>query len=665
MNQIGKILRKVQESKFLTAIVLFLVVFSFLTVIARPDKTVAGTGDGVEYMLMTRAFIAHLAPSVRLTDAEAIVNDPRNAAENATDLRYDVLRKLHLQSDQQHVGAWTWFRGRDGGIYSWHFWLYSLFAAPFLLLAMLAGFGDAMAFLLTNLFLASVALVAILMLYRGSRLHRFVLATAFLCAGAVYYLRWTHPEVFTASLLMIGLLLLRREHLKSAGVFFALAGQQNPPILLLLPIVFLMDFAHLKGARFACWKKFVLAWVGVGAIAGLAIGFSLYEFGVPNLISAYAVDKSLISVTRVLSLYFNPNFGGFYAAPLLLAGLIALPLCFWRKWREHDTNIKWALLFAVMSIILAIPSTATTNFNPGLWVVHRYSYWILMPVIMLLGEMMQSILLQQKTLLAGLAFGQIFITHGFYNSSHGGYVHFTIAELVLLDHFPRLYNPIPEIFIERGSNRDEYSFNDFHLWVYHGEIRKILFHGKDKVASFPKCLNQSNPEAYVVSKKKVENGWRYWNLRKGCQTDLMDGYISSAYYASTPVARKWRACDLHVSSANARVDKDTCEVTSLANGSGFVTYGPYILLPQGNYSFEIEYAGAPSASAADIGSWDVAAGPVVLENGVLPSTDGNREMLRGSFTFPPRLVRDLVEIRTFVRPDARLTIHGIELKRID
>jgi hypothetical protein len=130
---------------------------------------------------------------------------------------------------------------------------------------------------------------------------------------------------------------------------------------------------------------------------------------------------------------------------------------------------------------------------------------------------------------------------------------------------------------------------------------------------------------------------------------------------------KWNACDLNLTSANAQVNEESCEVRSLAKAAGNVTYGPYILLPQGNYSLAIEYAGTSSASTADVGDWDVAVklGKEVLGSGVLPNTNGNRATLRGTFTLSPRHVRDQVEIRTFVRSDARLTIHGIELKRIE
>jgi hypothetical protein len=129
-----------------------------------------------------------------------------------------------------------------------------------------------------------------------------------------------------------------------------------------------------------------------------------------------------------------------------------------------------------------------------------------------------------------------------------------------------------------------------------------------------------------------------------------------------PAIRKWRACDLPI--ANAQVDKETCEVTSLTNNPGIVTYGPYIQLPQGNYSFEIEYTGS-STLPTDIGGWVVAVAKDVLGKGVFPATHGNRGTLRGTFTLPPRYVKDPVEIRTFVRPDAQLTIHGIEIEQID
>jgi hypothetical protein len=126
---------------------------------------------------------------------------------------------------------------------------------------------------------------------------------------------------------------------------------------------------------------------------------------------------------------------------------------------------------------------------------------------------------------------------------------------------------------------------------------------------------------------------------------------------------QWNACDLPVISTNVRVNKEACEVTNLVGSSGVVTYGPYIYLPRGNYNFEIEYTG--TSSAADAGDWDIYLPSGVLGMGGLPSTNGNRGTLRGAFSLPQRHVRDIFEIRTYARPDARLTIHGIKIERIE
>jgi hypothetical protein len=128
---------------------------------------------------------------------------------------------------------------------------------------------------------------------------------------------------------------------------------------------------------------------------------------------------------------------------------------------------------------------------------------------------------------------------------------------------------------------------------------------------------------------------------------------------------KWSACDLAVVGTNAQVNRETCEVTNLAGRSGPVTYGPHIHLPQGNYSFEIEYTGTSSVPTADVGVWDVYTERGRLGIGALPNTNGNRMTYRGTLAWPSEYVRDLFEIRAFAQPEARLTIHSIEIKRID
>jgi hypothetical protein len=171
-------------------------------------------------------------------------------------------------------------------------------------------------------------------------------------------------------------------------------------------------------------------------------------------------------------------------------------------------------------------------------------------------------------------------------------------------------------------------------------------------------ISRSLAESYVKHAPSLADHVRQLD---GIYYLLWDKSLVEGNNPGSPIL-KWDACDLPV--VNAQVNRETCEVTSLVGRPGFVTYGPHIYLPQGNYRFEIEYTGA-SASATDVGAWDIYTPRGRLGMGALPNTHGNRGTYRGTLSWPSEYVRDLFEIRTFVQPDARLTIHGIKIERID
>ncbi|MDR3300430.1 MAG: hypothetical protein LBU43_10680 [Candidatus Accumulibacter sp.] len=511
----------------------FFLLFAILVISAKPAKTPSIQADGFEYFMMTHALIERLSPSVKCSEAQAIAEDARNTSISSQ-LKEELPRLCYLNDHPEPGFKIPWFVGVDEEIYSWHFWIYSLTVVPFMLITMTMGLGDTTAFLLANLAFSGLALAAIFLLYPASLLRRMIIAFFFLCVGTVYYTPFAHPEVFTASLLLIGILFLRKNHIKIAAIFIAVAGQQNPPLLLLLPIVFLMDFFQLKTGHFDGWKKFILSWIGLSLVAAMAIRFSLYQFGVLNPISAVGwADIHLISLDRVLALYFDPNTGGFSVVPMLLIGIIAVPFCLYRITPECKTNVKWALLFALMSVIVTTASTSTINLNSGSHIIHRYSYGILIPVIMIFGEMMQSLFLRRNIVLAIMAAGQLLFT-AHLDDSRRFYLYFTHTELILLDHFPELYNPIPEIFVERGYRRDEPLLPDVYFWIYHGEVRKVLFQGDDMINKLP-LPDLSTLESHRISRKQAGQNWQYWNIREGCKTNLADGFVGSKQLELTAV----------------------------------------------------------------------------------------------------------------------------------
>jgi hypothetical protein len=580
--------------------------------IAKPFNGHGVQGDGFEYILMSHAFIERGGPSLVTDDCSIIAQKPGNSGQDFTGWL-----ATSCPASLKNIRA-PFFQGRDG-VYSYHFWLYSMISAPFMYLARAFGRPDTVAFPITNTLFVALTILSILFVFKGTALQKACIVVGFMTAGTQYYINWTHPEVFTASLGLIGLILLRNSSNKLGAFCLALAGQQNPPFLLLLPIVLLLDTVKFRTDKAYGWRTFVSGWAIVGCVSALSVAFQMFEFGTPNLISKYASDYGLLSAQRVFWLYFDPNTGGFYHLPMLLAAFIAVPyfaymsgnsrsvgLFFYlrnsigkklvclginQKMREREQialegRLSWILLFALMSLILATPSTVNFNFNPGLEGIHRYSYWIFMPLIMLFGELAGSVLRGRKIFIFSLLVVQVIWASYLYRH-RGSYVNFSTLERIALDQFPGLYNPIPETFIERGQKRESHSSNLFYLWIYDGHINKALFNGKDKITLLPKCQDGSELAKHVESVKKRERGWRYWNLDGNCRVMLADGFLSSEAFGKST----WSGCDLAHVGKNATKNRETCEIRSRSGSDGVVSSGPYFTATAGTYRFEIEYTG--------------------------------------------------------------------------
>lgn len=93
--------------------------------------------------------------------------------------------------------------------------------------------------------------------------------------------------------------------------------------------------------------------------------------------------------------------------------------------------------------------------------------------------------------------------------------------------------------------------------------------------------------------------------------------------------------------------------------TGYITYGPYISLPQGEYRFDLSLV-AESEETEKIGYIDVflPAAEVVLERAdILPGLSN----IGKDFSVPPRFNGEEVEIRVFYNGEGRLEIHRLTL----
>lgn len=103
-------------------------------------------------------------------------------------------------------------------------------------------------------------------------------------------------------------------------------------------------------------------------------------------------------------------------------------------------------------------------------------------------------------------------------------------------------------------------------------------------------------------------------------------------------------------------------VPTSPEASGFLSFGPYIALPPGQYHVTIRYASGAEASQA-VGRWDVVMNgrqPAELASGDLRGTGGAESIVEASFTAGGEKLP--LEIRTFHSGGGDLQLIGIALK---
>jgi len=474
-------------------------------------------GDSREYLLMTQAFISHGTPSVRESDVEDFLALPGNASV-ADNLFSEML-----------ASSPPFYSSKSGGVYSYHFWLFPLIFSPFVLLTRLMGLADTSGYLLGNVFFVCLVAWCFLRSKRYDITVSILGVVLFFSIGGMYYIGWTHPEIFSASLLCIGLIFLRDGRIKASAFLVALAGQQNPPIILLLPLIFILDVKRIfrDKSRFYGVFRDACIWVFVALISVLSSLFYQIEFGVLNLISSEGMaDASLISVHRFSSLFFDPNLGVFWAIPfafIAAIGVLILRFAASIEWR-------WVFYFVLMAAVCVIPSLSAPNWNSDMMVISRYGFWCAVPLVFAFLEIFKCV--ERRCVRFYFVLFMIFSQVGlvYFNKmtfpSGSNYVEFHPWAQIFLEKIPHFYSPIPEVFIERGINNEAVDEKRVYYWVNLGRVEKVLFNRFRQDYPIGTICSSGTVWRHVSSLDRVENGWSYLNLEDGCLTSLGDGFHS-------------------------------------------------------------------------------------------------------------------------------------------
>lgn len=513
----------------------------FLVLLVLSFRQVKRTGDGLEYLLSARALSAHLSPDFRKDDIEYVGNILNQSEPGLRENIENAIETLRTVPGRPNgVRYWGGFiQTADGTLYSWHFWLYSAFVVPFLQIVQWLRLPPLYAFVLCNWAFMLGALFYLTSHWKAKTLQRHVLTGLFLSTGTTYYIRWTHPEVFTASLILLALMLMSDRRHGWAMLASALAAAQNPPVMLLVAYIGTVAVLHGRGFRSANSSlggeienggKNLLVILATVSVALSPLVFFRAAVGVFNPITAAgSAQVSLISASRLWSLYFDLNQGMVVAAPGVLLGAAALPFLIVLASRqvERGGGVLWQMgpLFigVFLSVAMAVPSLATRNWNSGQAVFMRYAYWLGIPIVFGLVATLARL---PRRVSMGVGIGVVVIqiaTVGYYGIV-GGASHLSELSLkpiasYVLRNYPELYSPVPEIFVERVRRAGGWprigGGQQMYLYPEEGEPTKILLaSGRARVIA---------DTCQTASPTEVEGGWAYLSLRgeRSCVKEML------------------------------------------------------------------------------------------------------------------------------------------------
>lgn len=409
--------------------------------LALPLRKTAGlSGDVDEYVLMTIAIASHASPDIQPGD----IAQAKRLMPHYFVPRLEALEAGIAEGRIDPVPGF--YTGGDKGIYAIHFFAYSgLAALPFKVLQAV-GANPLKCYQVLNL-LAIFGLGLTMFRFFGSAGRAFAGTALFMLAGGVLYWNWSSPEVLSAASLLAAFLWFGMGAPVIGGVLAGLAAMQNPTI------VFALAFLPLLAA----WQQRSLAPLfRPRMIAGLALGallfawaplFNLAKFDTPSIIAKGTTSAASVSAERLFSLFFDLNQGMLLAIPAIAAML----LCWgWRRaqWRRE---LLLLALCGVATLAFCLPALSVANWNSGAAGVMRYAFWASMPLLFVLLYRLRAAEAWPRMGMAALLLVQTLAMAACFRYSH---VEFSPLARWVMNHYPALYNPEPELFVERGANAE-------------------------------------------------------------------------------------------------------------------------------------------------------------------------------------------------------------------
>jgi len=469
-------------------------------------------GDFPEYGLTAIALAQHGTPYIALADVDRAI---ALSHEDGFRELFTTVRQNMVRGDEVPLPGLI--RSRHGQYLAIHFFAYPALAAIPLRVFDAVGVDPFKAGQLVNLLSVLVLGIALYLLLGSARRAWLALALFLLC-GALRYLNWFSPEVFSMAALVSGLILFSLGRPLVAVILPGLAAMQNPPLVFVALFAPVLRLGWLIASEDLHWRaalratitlRNLLACALLVAMASLPVLFNLWHFGVPSIIAKVASDTSLIGLGRLSSFFFDPNQGAIVAFPAVAVLLL------WQAWALRARRFAWLAAGALgLMLALVIPAMSTSNWNSGAAGPMRYVVWGAAPLLYLA---LAGCALMPRWPTRALALVLLVQVGAMWHAKQYEHTEFSPAAAWLLRTAPALYNPDPEIFHDRALGIDgDMPTTTIIKWPDAQRPTKIMYNEANTVAAATLC----GPDAVLDASATIHmsRGWRYINGAPPCIT---------------------------------------------------------------------------------------------------------------------------------------------------
>ncbi|MEQ8624988.1 MAG: hypothetical protein RJQ00_12575 [Vicingaceae bacterium] len=400
-------------------------------------------GDGVEYVLITESFVNHGSPDLRGEDAaEYMAKLNKKGLE--IHRKGDFIKTANVGSEG--VTLLGYFPSlRNNKIYGYHFWFYSLLAAPARLVLEQLDEDIRLAHLATNLFFIFLALWVFLTYSKFTWGEKIVFSLLFLFSPILWYIDWAHTEVYSGVLVFVAIFYYYTDRKYITLLLVSLASLQNQALFVLALLVFIeLLIKNGLGVKNLLKLFFSSFWIII------PLCFYYYHFNDFSLINNEGyIDVNNISLKRLWSFFFDLNQGMIIGFPLiffLLVGLLIKDLI------QRRVKSYYMLLASILLMSLLIMQT--TNWNHGSSVINRYTVWCSVIIVVVLFFRIRN----WKKMTFYKVSSVIIISQVFIITQQIDYSevkwhanHLNKLSKYIFANYPGLYNPEPQIFMGRVS----------------------------------------------------------------------------------------------------------------------------------------------------------------------------------------------------------------------